>query len=273
MISCFFSVKKIVFFHGWESEFAEKISRSPKLFSWIYGRADCFIVLASSFKRQLLEWGIHTPTFLTTTKFDDRLIVGRDIRARHHVESLLFLARIEEEKGIFVALSAFQILQSDFPDLRFKVVGNGGALEDAKRFVIDKRIDHVEFCGVLSGSALSEAFTQSDIYLLPTWHGEGMPTSILEAMAFGLPVITRPVGGICDFFIDGDMGELISSKNPEDFALAIRKFLESDVLLQETSEFNKSFARDHFAASKVARSLESIFYSTLEEKSKHHQSK
>lgn len=273
MLSCLFRVKKVVFFHGWEADVAEKITRRPKFFSYIYGRADCFVVLASSFKAQLVEWGLNTPILLTTTKFDDRLIEGRDIRTRDHVESLLFLARIEEEKGIFTALSALKILQSDFPDLRLKVVGNGGALEGAKRFVIDKGIDNVEFCGALSGATLSEAFMQSDIYLLPTWHGEGMPTSILEAMAFGLPVITRPVGGICDFFIDGKMGELIDSKDPEDFALAIRKILENDTILYDISKFNIKFALDNFAASKVARDLESKFNFALEENFKTHHPK
>lgn len=264
IVASLFSVKKVVFFHGWENHIAEKISRGPRLFSWIYGKADALIVLASSFKAQLEEWGVKAPIYLTTTKFDDRLIDGHDIRSRNHVESLLFLARIEEEKGIFVALSALKILQPAYPDLRLKIVGGGGALEEAKRFATDKDIKNVEFCGVLSGEALSAAFMNTDIYLLPTWHGEGMPTSTLEAMAFGLPVITRPVGGVCDFFIDGQMGSLLESKDPMDFAMAIQKLLGNKETLGEISAFNIKYAHDNFAASRVALGLEEIFKSVLE---------
>ena len=264
LIASLYSTKKIVFFHGWESATANRISKNPKVFATIYSKADCFMVLATSFKTQLHEWGIRKPVFLTSTKFDDRLIEGRDIRAREHAESLLFLARIEKEKGIFTALAAMKILQSDFPNLRLKVVGDGGALQEAKRFTIESKIDNVEFFGMLTGDKISDVFMQSDIYLLPTW-SEGMPTSILEAMAFGLPVITRPVGGICDFFINEKMGELVESKNPVDFALAIRKILENNSVLRNTSEFNIKFSRDNFAASKVARDLESKFNSILEE--------
>lgn len=263
VIASLFFVKKVVFFHGWEEDIANKISRNPKLFATIYSKADCFMVLATTFKSQLHEWGIRKPVHLTSTKFDDRLIEGRDIRARNHADCLLFLARIEEEKGIFTALAALKILQSDYPDLRLKVAGDGGALEAAKRYTTDHKINNVEFCGMLSGAKLSEAFMKSDIYLLPTWHGEGMPTSILEAMAFGLPVITRPVGGICDFFINGEMGELVKSKDPNDFALAIRNILENLTLLRTISKFNMQFARDKFSASKVAQDLESKFKSTL----------
>lgn len=44
-----------------------------------------------------------------------------------------------------------------------------------------------------------------DIFFFP-FYGEGMPISVLEAMAFSMPVITRNVGGIKDFFINGEMG-------------------------------------------------------------------
>lgn len=266
LIASFFSAKKVVFFHGWEPNIAEKISHIPKLFSWVYGKAAAIIVLASSFKVQLEEWGIKVPIHLTTTKFDDRLLEGKEIRSRTHVKSLLFLARVEEEKGIFVALSALKILQPAFPDLRLKVVGGGGALEEAKRFVSEEDINNVEFCGVLSGEALSKSFMSTDIYLLPTWHGEGMPTSILEAMAFGLPVITRPVGGVRDFFIDGQMGSLLDSKSPIDFAMAIQKLLDNNDILGKISTFNIKYAHDNFAASRVAAGLEAIFKSVLEKK-------
>lgn len=262
-ISRIFPAKVIVFFHGWEPDVAEKITRKPKLFSWTYNKADTIIVLASAFKKQLVDWGIHKPIQLTTTKFDDRLIQGRDICAREHVGTLLFLARIEKEKGIFTTLDTLKILQSTFPNLRLKVVGNGGALEEATRYAIDNEIQNVEFCGMLTGDKLSEAFMQSDIYLLPTWHGEGMPTSVLEAMAFGLPVITRPVGGVCDFFIDGQMGYLIESKNPVDFAKSIQEILNDNEKLIKISKFNTQFANANFAASKVSLNLERIFKSTL----------
>lgn len=48
------------------------------------------------------------------------------------------------------------------------------------------------------GEDIVKAYERGDIYILLSYH-EGMPTSVLEAMAFGLPIITRPVGGVVDF--------------------------------------------------------------------------
>ena len=97
---------------------------------------------------------------------------------------------------------------------------------------------------------------EADLYLFPTFHAEGMPTSVLEAMAFGLPVITRPVGGLQDFFVDGKMGRLIDSLDPNDFASVIMDYIQSPIDVKRISLFNHEYALEHFMASIVAKKLE-----------------
>ena len=83
-----------------------------------------------------------------------------------------------------------------------------------------------------------------------------MPTSVLEAMAFGLPIISRPVGGLCDFFKNGKMGELIASHNPEEYANAVDKYFNNITLAKEISRSNHKYAKKHFLASSVAKNIE-----------------
>lgn len=61
----------------------------------------------------------------------------------------------------------------------------------------DKDLSDVIFTGRLAGEALKN--DKNALLLLLTTHGEGMPTVVLEAMAFGLPILTRNVGGLVDF--------------------------------------------------------------------------
>jgi glycosyltransferase involved in cell wall biosynthesis len=178
---------------------------SPAEFLRKYQYADAFLVLASSFKKQIENWGITSPVYLTTTKFDDNLYKDIDFSRKHFNNMLLFQAHIEKEKVIFTALEAFKRLQADFPELKMKVARNGGALKQAVEFTYNNEMQNVEFLGTLSGEDLISAFKESDICILPTW-GEGMPTSVLEAMPFGHPVITRPVGGIVDFLRNAQNG-------------------------------------------------------------------
>jgi glycosyltransferase involved in cell wall biosynthesis len=138
-----------------------------------------------------------------------------------------------------------------------KVAGNGSALKQAVEFAHKHEIQNVEFLGTLSGEDLISAFKESDIYILPTW-GEGMPASVLEAMAFGLPVITRPVGGIVDFFETPQMGYLVGSKSVNDFYDAIFQLLSDKDRLAEISRYNHHYALRNFAASKVAGNVESV---------------
>ena len=80
----------------------------------------------------------------------------------------------------------------------------------------------------------------------------------LEAMAFGLPIITTRVGGIPDFFEDGKMGLFLDSREPEHIAEKIRYLLDRPELMQQMSKYNFEYAKEHFYASKVAKRLEAI---------------
>lgn len=85
-----------------------------------------------------------------------------------------------------------------------------------------------------------------------------MPTVVLEAMAFGLPVMTRYVGGLCDFFEDGKMGRITNSCNPADFASMIEPFINDENYTKEVSLYNHEYALKHFMASKVGRKIEQL---------------
>jgi glycosyltransferase involved in cell wall biosynthesis len=254
-IAVFFHIKTIVFFHGWDTEFAEKLDKNK--FAFEFNKAALILVLAVEFKQKFIKWGITIPITLTTTKVDDFMIADFDINCRNgKIKTLLFLSRIEVEKGIFITLDIFKSLKRLHPQLTLRIVGNGGALKDAKRYVINKNISDVVFTGQLSGRALVNEYKSANIYVFPTFFGEGMPTSVLEAMAFGLPVITRPVGGIVDFFETSRMGALIESLKPDVYVFALEQLINSPDKCREISHYNHLYAKEHFLASKVVRSIE-----------------
>ncbi|MBO5865103.1 MAG: glycosyltransferase family 4 protein [Bacteroidaceae bacterium] len=252
-IARFLGKEIAVFFHGFNidniKEFNIKSLKSN------INKCKCVFILAQEFADIVKSWGVTVPIHLTTTKVDDRLIEGFDINTKNYsTKNILFLARIEKAKGIYTALDAIKILQKKDKNIKLRIAGIGGELENAKQYAIDNNID-ADFLGNISGEKLINEFKAANVYILPT-HGEGMPTSVLEAMAFGLPVISRPVGGLCDFFIDEEMGYLISSLNPEDYAKAIKKYIDNPTKTEETANYNHNFAKEHFLASSVAKSIE-----------------
>lgn len=248
----------VVFFHGWDAEMQSAIDRKPTFFRCIFGLADAFVVLASEFSDRLRSWGIGAPVYLSTTKVDDRLIDGYDLSKKVYGSTILFLARLEENKGIILALDAFSKVLARKPDVRFLVAGSGSAKESATNYVNSGFISNVEFLGNVSGDELIRVFKEADIYILPTIHGEGMPTSVLEAMAFGLPIVTRPVGGLKDFFEDEEMGFISESLDPQWYADILIELLESPRRMALIGDYNHYYAKEHFLASKVALQLEEI---------------
>lgn len=249
----------VTFFHGWDARFADSLEKRPRLFRYVYNQSSLLFVLSTAFKEQLRRMGICRPVVLTTTKVDDTLLSSFDPSRRDgNIRQILFLARILKTKGIYIALDAFSLLRKDYPRLKLLVCGDGPELAEARRYAANRQIGGVRFAGAVAGRRLAEAFEESDLYLLPSYE-EGMATSVLEAMAFGLPVVSRPVGGIVDFFTDGEMGYLLPSYNPHDFYRAIKRLIANPQLVRRISETNRLYARRRFMASTVAKTLEEAF--------------
>lgn len=257
-IAKFFGCKTVVFLHGWDKVYLKQILDKTESFSRIWYRTDAFFVLAQEFKNYLLQLKIKVPIYLTTTKVNDQLVEDVKLKNTKKIQNILFLARVEKAKGIYITIDAFKMLNEKFSKLYLTVVGRGNALSDAKEYAENKKLQNISFTGSLYGEKLKKEFIKSDLYILPTHHGEGMPTSVLEAMAFGLPVITRPVGGLVDFFKNDKMGYLLESLDPKDYAEKIEDLINDVDKTNEIAAYNMKYAKKYFLASKVAKNLESI---------------
>lgn len=263
--------KVVVFFHGWDKTFQNRLTKwKLKLFKHFIFKADAFIVLASEFRDKLVEMGCSKPIFLGTTLVDDVVFSIFDdeysCSKPNNINSkfnILFLSRIERAKGVYEAVDTYRELKAVYPVVTLTIAGDGSELGSVQRYVSDKGLDGVEFLGYVFGQPKYDAFAEADVYLFCSY-GEGMPISVLEAMAYGLPIVTRAVGGIRDFFKDGRMGFLTESKDPAVFAELIdRLMMLGPDLRHQIGCFNHQYAREHFMASKVARRVEDIYQKIL----------
>ena len=254
--------KAAIFIHGFNLDYAKVIDKE-----WAaknFNKASLIFVLAQQFKDIMQGWGVTAPIRLTTTKVDDNLLAGFDLATTRDFSKrkLLFLSRIEKAKGIYEAVDTYAILKQKYQDLTISFVGDGTELESLKQYVADKHLQDVTFTGRLSGEALANEYKTANFFFF-TSYGEGMPTVVLEAMAFGLPVFTRKVGGLVDFFEDGKMGFITDSLKPEVFAEAITPYLENQEMTKHVSLYNARYAKEHFMASSVAKQIENTIKETI----------
>lgn len=130
--------------------------------------------------------------------------------------SILFLARLEEDKGVSELLEAVSILSEKGYELKLNLVGSGGFINEAINLVKAYKIENiVSIKGMISDSkVIKKLYIESDLYILPTYH-EGFPRTLYEAMIFGTPIITTFVGGIPTLMKNGYNCKEIQPKSVE----------------------------------------------------------
>lgn len=252
----------IVFFHGWDEGFE---AFSEKYLLWLYKityfRADAIIVLAEQFKTKLEDIGYKGEIYVETTVVDDNVFDDFNIIDKNYKNkniNLLFLSRLENEKGIYELIDALKILNKKYTNIVLTVAGDGSEMDSLMRYAKKCNVDNVGFTGFITGSDKDMVFKQADIFILPSY-SEGMPLAVLEAMAYGLPVVTTPVGGLRDFFKNGRMGFFIDAGKARDISIFIDKIISNHELRVKMSHYNSIYAEEHFKASRVVSRLESIY--------------
>jgi glycosyltransferase involved in cell wall biosynthesis len=153
-----------------------------------------------------------------------------DVRTPHAEREPVvgFLGRLDEEKGI----RELAAVARDLPaDVTFRFVGDGDLREWLEAELADElAAGQVEITGWVDHDEVPEQLNAMQLLVLPSQPTEGLPTTILEAMACGTPVLASPVSGVPDVVREGETGFQIDSREPASLARAIESILERDDL-------------------------------------------
>jgi len=247
----------IAFFHAWNDDFEKKITEKyTKFFLSSYGHAIKIITLSIEAKEKMIEWGYKGEVVVETTVVDSRLIKNFSLEEKIKKQDLskkvqiLFLARMEKEKGIFELIDAFQKLYLTFSNIELVLAGKGTAYEDVVAYV--STLKGIRLVGHIEGEEKAKLFKESDIYCMASY-SEGLPVSILEAMAFGLPIITTSVGGLKDFFMEDKMGYISKVKDRDDLERVISKLLNNHEKLVSMGQFNFEYAQNNLMSDTISK--------------------
>jgi len=249
----------VVFFHGWELEFEQKVdTKYITFFQNSFAHAKKIFVLSAQFKEKILEWGFQGEVIVQTTAVDASLVKNFSLDKKtadnvtNTVTKILFISRTIKEKGLFELVEAFENLRKKIDDIELIIAGDGGDFDELQKVVSSK--ENIRLTGHVSGDDKIRLFEESDIYCLPSYT-EGLPVAVLEAMLFGLPVITTRVGGLKSFLIDEKMGYFIEPKDVDDIEDKIEMMLSNKEMMTEMGKFNYEYAREHLTNSVIAKGI------------------
>jgi glycosyltransferase involved in cell wall biosynthesis len=150
--------------------------------------------------------------------------VGESTINKSMNQEVLFVGRLGPRKGIYDLLNAFARIAPRFPRAHLICAGDGEIDETrslSNRLGID---DQVECTGWLSTQQTQERFASASIFVLPSY-AEGVPMAMLEAMAWNLPIIATPVGGISQVVRSEENGLLVRPGDVDGLADALSRLL------------------------------------------------
>jgi colanic acid/amylovoran biosynthesis glycosyltransferase len=175
--------------------------------------------------------------------------------------------RLIEKKGLPVTLRAFEVFVRQYPNATLTIAGEGPLLTELKTLARELKI-RVSFTGFVSQDRLREIYYRSHIFLHPSQTGrdgnqEGIPNSMLEAMATGLPVFATEHGGIPEAIEHGVSGVLVPER--DEFALVetLLDAVQDPGFLSRIAQSGAGAVRKNFDLTTQARRLEEIYLRTI----------
>lgn len=178
---------------------------------------------------------------------------------RHTPRKLLFVGRLSDEKGLNVLLDSLRMLLAETADFHLTVLGDGQSRRKLEHQADQLGLsEHVEFKGFVDQTTIREHLKTSDIFILPSF-AEGIPVSLMEAMAIGVPVITTYVGGIAELVVHNDTGLLCYPSDSTGLANAIKTYLNDQSLVETISYNGRKHVESEFDVNKQIDKLAALF--------------
>jgi glycosyltransferase involved in cell wall biosynthesis len=174
----------------------------------------------------------------------------------HNKTVITTISRLVEHKGLYFLIQAAKHLNK-IENICFLIVGEGPLQESLMKDVKEAGMeDRFLFIGFRSD--IPYILSKTDIFVLPSLF-EGLPISVLEAMAAGKPVIASNVSGIPEEVIDKKTGILVPPGDPEALAKAIEELAKNPEKRQEMGEEGRKLVKEHFTLTKMVYETEKIY--------------
>jgi colanic acid/amylovoran biosynthesis glycosyltransferase len=179
---------------------------------------------------------------------------------------ILAVARLVEKKGLEDLVEACGLLARQGTAARLEIVGDGPLRARLERAAARVGAD-VVFHGPLPQERVLPLYRRAAVVCLPcvvvsTGDRDGLPTSLLEAMALGAPVVSTSVGGIAELVLHERTGLLVPEHDPHALADALERLLADDVLAITLAAHARAHVEKHFALERSVVRLRSLFLET-----------
>ena len=228
-----------------------------KLQDWrksLFEAGDLFLVEGAYMQQQLVQLGCPKEKIqIQRIAIPVKEMPWRPRRKiEHRPVIVLFSGRFVEKKGLLYALAAVDILKREGKSLEFRIIGDGPQAAQIKRFIFDRKMaDYTRLLGFLDYKDYLEEMNNADIFLQPSITAEngdtegGAPTTILEAQAMGLPIVSTYHCDIPNIVVPDKSALLVEERNASALASALRGLLDHPSEWEVMSKIGRDFVQQY----------------------------
>jgi len=251
--------KVIVHFHAFSPETTIN-SRYKPLYKKLFSDADLVITLSNQWKIWVEEiLGIKDNVTVLYNPCPLAQLNSMDKKDN----IILFAGTLNQRKGFVDLIRSFSTIASRYTDWTLVFAGNGEiekGLTLAKELNVEKQ---VIFKGWVSGNDKDELFRSAKIFCLPSYM-EGFPMAVLDAWAYGLPVITTPVGGLPDILEDGKNALVFEPGDTQLLSDQLERLILDDGLRNAISQKSLMLSQTVFNVENINQQLADIYKKVLQ---------
>lgn len=256
-----FRIKRIFHLHNKGIKIASKVRINKILYQYIF-KNSIVIILSESLYKDIEDYVPYKNVRICPNGIAEKpaSIVSQNINKT--IVQILFLSNLIKSKGVFILLEALAILKKRMIKFKAVFVGSEADIstsnfnEEINRLNL---LSEVSYLGKKFGQDKEVILQQSNILAFPTFYSkECLPLVLLEAMQYGLPIISCPEGGIPDVVKDGVNGYLVAQKDSVALADRLEELIKDPELRTTMGENGRQVFKEKFTLSIFEKRLKQI---------------
>lgn len=222
----------------------------------IYDNIDIYIASSDFLKEKVVEMGLRGKV-VKLFNFVESGVYRPAFDWQE--ESAIYVGRISREKGVKTMIDAFSTIP-----LKLKIVGDGPERAALEKYVADAGYGNIAFLGYRKGKELEDEIRKAMFTVAPSEWYENNPRAVIEAFAFGKPVIGSRIGGIPELVIDGKTGLLFTPGDSGDLRSKVMSLIGNHDSIKRMGRQARSFLEEELDSEKHYNSLMQIYGDALE---------
>lgn len=262
--------KFITSFRGYDA--SRYVHNRPCVYDELFREGDLFLTVCQYLKQRLIEEGCDAEKIIVLHSGIDceRFEYSNRTRSEDGPTKLLTIARLVEKKGVAYAIKAVSILVSSGKHITYDVIGgDGGLRDDLEQMIEDLGMEkYIRLLGWRNQDEVIRALKNSDILVAPSITAtngdqEGIPNTIKEAMAMGLPVISTLHSGISELVEDGVSGFLVPECDLDSLTDRLAYLIDHPEIWHEMGQHGRKKVENDFDVNKLNDRLVEIYQRLL----------